>query len=140
MKKACRLRAKGEIISFDTEEGIKEYRIKPIKNEQLLEITDLGEKNKGMEAALLMAKYSLNRDSKIENGTEEPFDDEEIKQMEVSFLIPLLKKCAEINGLGDMFDFQARAEKQLPSQSNPLVPELGKNTVVVGNSARRILS
>lgn len=114
MNKGCRLRAKGKEIVFDTADGKKKFTLKPLRNEQLLKVTELGEQEKGMESALLMAKCSLNNGLQKE---EEHFDDEEIKQMEACFLMPILKEAAELNGLGDMFDFQKRAG--VPDQNLP---------------------
>ena len=110
--KGSRLRAKGKKIEFDTEEGKKEYELRPLKNKQLLEVVELADKEKNMNAAMLMAKYSLNADPKIANGQEDAFDDEEMEEMDTPFLLQILKTAAEINGLGDMFDFQLRGGKQ----------------------------
>ncbi len=111
--KGSRLRAKGKKIEFDTEEGKKEYELRPLKNKQLLEVTEIADKNEGIKAAMLMAKYSLNADPKIVNGQEDAFDDTEMEEMDAPFLIQILKIAAEINGLGDMFDFQLRGGKQV---------------------------
>ena len=131
--KGSRLRAKGEKIIFDTEDGKKEYELRPLKNRQLLEIVELADKKEGLKSAILMAKYSLNADPKIVNGTEEPFTDEEMDEMDSPFLIQILKTAAEINGLGDMFDFQLRGGKQsldpnLKESENPY-EVLNKNPV-----------
>ncbi len=126
MGKGSRLRAKGKEIKFETEDGIKTYLLRPIKNEQLMEVAELGDKKKGFEAAMLMAKYSINRDPKIENGTEEPFDDAEIKDMDSPFLIQIMKEAAKLNGLGDVFDFQQRGvgTSQPTDPKNPLEKDL----------------
>ncbi len=110
-----RLRAKGEKIIFDTEDGKKEYELRPIKNKQLLEVVELADKKEGLKAALLLAKYSLNRDPKIVNGTEKPFTDEEMEETDAPFLMQIMEKAAKLNGMGDAFDFQMR-EKKLPEQ------------------------
>ena len=108
-----RLRAKGEKIIFDTEDGDKEYLIKTIKNEQLLEIQGFWDKKDDPKASAkantLFVKYSLNRSPKIENGTEEPFDDDEIAQMETNFLLQVLEVAARVNGLEKAISFQQRA-------------------------------
>ena len=114
----CRFRAKGEKIEFDTDEGKKEYLLKPLKNKQLLEIVELGEKKEGIKAALIMAKYSLNADPKIINGTEKPFTDEEMEEMEAPFLLQIMKKTAKLNGLEDMFDFDAEIELYLEGEKH----------------------
>ncbi len=133
MIKGCRLRAKGEKIEFDTEEGKKSFFLRPMKNRQLLEITELGEKKQGIQAAILMAKYSLNADPKIVNGTEDPFTDEEMNEMETPFLLQIMKVSARINGLEEMFDFQLRGGKQAldPNSKNLENPleVLNKNPV-----------
>ena len=116
--KGSRLRAKGEKIEFDTEEGKKTYELKPLKNKQLLEIVELADKKENMKSAILMAKYSLNADPKIVNGQEDAFDDEEMNEMDAPFLLQILKIAAKINGLGDMFDFQLREGNQLPDPSS----------------------
>ena len=110
--KGSRLRAKGEKIEFDTEDGKKVYELRPLKNRQLLEITEIADKKQGMKSAMLMAKYSLNADPRIVNGTEEPFTDEEMEELESPFLLQILKIVAKINGLEEMFDFQLRGGKQ----------------------------
>ena len=111
--KGSRLRAKGKKIVFDTEEGKKTYELRPLKNKQLLEIVELADKKENMQSAMLMAKYSLNADPKIINGQEDAFDDAEMDEMDAPFLIQILKTAAEINGLGDMFDFQLKGGKQV---------------------------
>ena len=50
--KGSRLRAKGEKIEFDTEDGKEEYTLYPIKNKQLLEVTELADKKEGIKAAI----------------------------------------------------------------------------------------
>ena len=110
--KGSRLRAKGKKIVFDTEDGKKTYELRPLKNKQLLEIVELADKKENMKSAILMAKYSLNADPKIVNGQEDAFDDEEMDEMDAPFLLQILKIAAEINGLGDMFDFQLKGGKQ----------------------------
>lgn len=123
MGKGSRLLAKGEKIIFDTEEGEKIYTLKPLKNYQLLEITEKGEQKKGMEATMLMVKYSLNNSPEIVNGIEQPFDDEEIKEMPTPFLLQTLKLAAKLNGLEEMFDFQAREQGKGLTTPNPSQPE-----------------
>ena len=133
-----RLRAKGEKIVFDTEDGKREFTLRPMKNKQLLEVMSLAEESnkdakKGMESAFLMAKYSLNNDLK----DTEKFTDEDIAEMEVCFLMPLLKKASKINGLGDMFDFQLGAGSQLPSQ-NPISQRESKQNTSQGNHNKKV--
>ena len=134
----CRLRAKGEKIIFDTEDGEKEYLIKPIKNEQLLEIQELWDKKEDTKAQAkantLFVKYSLNRDSKIVAGTEEPFTDDEIAQMETNFLIEILEVAARVNGMEKMVSFQQRSQAGQPTlPSKPtkqdILNSLNKNSV-----------
>ncbi len=137
MVKGCRLRACGEKIIFETEEGKKEYFLRPMKNKQLLEITELGEKEQGIQAAILMAKYSLNADPKIVNGTEEPFSDEEMDELETPFLLQIMKTAAKINGLGDMFDFQLREGKQ---QLDPNLKKSGSPYEVLNKNPVKKLS
>ncbi len=118
--KGSRLRAKGEKIVFDTEEGKKEFELRPLKNKQLLEVTELADKKAGIKAAMLMAKYSLNADPKIVNGEEDAFDDEEMDDMDAPFLLQIMKIASKINGLGDMFDFQLKSQEgQLAQESQP---------------------
>ena len=131
--KGSRLRAKGKKITFDTEEGEKVYELRPLKNKQLLEVVELADKKENMKSAMMMAKYSLNADPKITNGQEDAFTDEEMDEMDSPFLIQILKTAAEINGLGDMFDFQLRGGKQqldpnLKESENPY-EVLNKNPV-----------
>ena len=45
-----RLRAKGEKVTFDTLDGEVTYEIFPLKNEQMLEISELWDKKKQKEA------------------------------------------------------------------------------------------
>ena len=120
--KQNRLRAKGEIVKFDTEDGEKEYLIKPIKNEQLLEIQEFWDKKDDPKASAkantLFVKYSLNRDPKIENGTEPPFDDEEVAQMETNFLLQVLEVAARVNGLEKAISFQQRSQQGQSAPSN----------------------
>ena len=119
--KGSRLRAKGEEIEFDTEDGKKKYKLRPIKNKQLLEVTELADKKEGIKAAMLMAKFSLNADPKIKNGEEDAFDDEEMEDMEAPFLLQIMKVAARINGLEDMFDFQLKSQQgQLAQNSEPM--------------------
>ena len=120
--KGSRLRAKGEKVEFDTEEGKKTYELRPLKNKQLLEVVELADKKQGLKSSILMAKYSLNADSRIVNGTEEPFTDEEMDEMDTPFLLQILKIAAKINGLEDMFDFQLRAGSQLSDSKKPETP------------------
>ena len=118
--KGSRLRARGEKIVFDTEEGKKEYELRPLKNKQLLEITELADKKEGIKSAMLMAKYSLNADPKIKNGEEDAFTDEEMEEMETPFFLQVMKIASKINGLEDMFDFQKRVQEgQLGSVTKP---------------------
>ena len=118
--KGSRLRAKGEKIVFDTEDGKKEFELRPLKNKQLLEVVELAEKKEGLKSSILMAKYSLNAGSKIVNGEEDAFTDEEMDEMEAPFLLKILKTAAKINGLDDMFDFQKRVQEgQLDSTIQP---------------------
>lgn len=131
--KGSRLRAKGKKITFDTEEGKKVYELRPLKNKQLLEVVEFADKKENMKAAMMMAKYSLNADPKITNGQEDAFTDEEMDEMDSPFLLQILKTAAEINGLGDMFDFQLRGGKQsldpnLKESENPY-EVLNKNPV-----------
>ncbi len=116
--KGCRLRAKGEKIELDTEDGKKEYTLKPIKNKQLLVIVEMADKKQELQAAILMAKHCLNEDPKIKDGTEEAFTDEEMNEMETPFLLKIMKTAAKVNGLEEMFDFQSRVGSQLPSQES----------------------
>ncbi len=126
--KGSRLRAKGEKIEFDTDDGKKIYEIRPLKNKQLLEIVELADKKKGIESAILMAKYSLNADPRIVNGTEDPFDDEEMKELETPFLFQILKLASKVNKLEDMFDFQLRGQGGQPNP-NPSMPTSKKPTL-----------
>lgn len=120
ISKGCRLRAKGQIVKFDTEDGEKEFLIKPLKNEQLLEIQELWDKKESKEAQnkanVLFVKYSINRDPKIVDGTEEPFTDEEIEQMETNFLIQIMETAAKVNGLEKAMEFQ---KKKMEFSTNP---------------------
>lgn len=123
--KGSRLRAKGEKIIFDTEDGKKTYILRPLKNRQLLEIVELGDKKdpkSGMQATIKLAKYSLNRDKKIQDGVEESFTDEEIEDMETPFLMQILKLAVKINGLETVMDFQVRdgAGQLTPNPSVPM--------------------
>lgn len=144
--KSCRLRAKGETIKFDTADGDKEYMIKPMINEQLLEVVKLGEQNKGMEAAMKMAKYSLNNhESNImgDSGELEPFDDEEVKAMPSNFLLELLNIAKKVNGLDKMFDFQKGVKGvplNHPTLNSPLNKLSSNNSEGVKNQNRQIIS
>ena len=118
--KGSRLRAKGEKIEFDTEDGKKTFELRPLKNRQLLEVTEVADKKEGIKAAMLMAKFSLNADPRIKNGEEDAFDDEEMEEMEAPFLLQIMKVAAKINGLEDMFDFQLKSQQgQLTQESQP---------------------
>ncbi len=118
--KGSRLRAKGEKIEFDTEDGKKTFELRPLKNKQLLEVTEVADKKEGIKAAMLMAKFSLNADPRIKNGEEDAFDDEEMEEMEAPFLLQIMKVAAKINGLEDMFDFQLKSQQgQLTQESQP---------------------
>lgn len=112
-----RLRAKGEKIVFDTEDGQKEYLIKPLRNEQLLEIQELWDSKKQTDANIKFVMYSLNRDPKIEAGTEPYFTEEEIKQMETPFLIEIMKTASKVNGIDKMVEFADKKKQELISQS-----------------------
>ena len=118
--KGSRLRAKGEKIEFDTEDGKKVFELRPLKNKQLLEITELADKKEGIKAAMMMAKFSLNGDPRIKNGEEEAFNDEEMEDMDAPFLLQIMKVASKINGLEDMFDFQLKSQQgQLAPESQP---------------------
>ncbi len=118
--KGCRLRAKGEKIEFDTENGKKTFELRPIKNKQLLEVTEIADKKQGLKAAMLMAKFSINADPKIKNGQEDAFDDEEMDDMPAPFLLQIMRVAAKINGLEEMFDFQLKSQQgQLAQESQP---------------------
>ena len=133
----ARLRAKGEKIVFDTVNGKKTYELRPIKNKQLLEVVEKADKKESMKAALLLAKYSLNRDPKIENGTEKPFTDEEMEETEAPFLIQIMEKAAKINGLGDVFDFQMKG-KAPPEQDSTKSPYEKNLEALNKNPAKKI--
>ncbi len=118
--KGSRLRAKGEKIEFDTEDGKQTFELRPLKNKQLLEVTELADKKAGIKAAMLMAKFSLNADPKIKNGEIDAFDDEEMDEMDAPFLLQIMKVASKINGLEDMFDFQLKSQQgQLAQDSQP---------------------
>lgn len=134
--KGSRLRAKGKKIEFDTEDGKKTYELRPLKNKQLLEVVELADKKENMKSAMLMAKYSLNADPKIVNGQEDAFTDEEMEEMDSPFLIQILKTVAEINGLGDMFDFQLKGGKQ---SLDPNSKELENPYEVLNKNPAKIL-
>ncbi len=145
MNKGCRLRAKGEKIIFDTEDGKKEFVLMPLKNKQLLEITELGEKaetesKSGLKAAFLLAKYCLNNNPKVQESEDGPFTDEEIREMETCFLLPLVKKAAKINGMEDLFDFQLRGGRLKPDPKS--LPNTSEKPIskVIGDSPRQTLS
>ena len=118
--KGSRLRAKGEKIVFDTEDGKKTFELRPIKNKQLLEVTEIADKKEGLKAVMLMAKFSLNADPRIKNGEIDAFDDEEMEDMDAPFLLQIMKVATKINGLEDMFDFQLKGQQgQLAQDSQP---------------------
>ena len=134
----ARLRAKGEEIVFDTADGKKTYELRPIKNKQLLEVVEKADKKESMKAALLLAKYSLNRDPKIENGSEKPFTDEEMEETEAPFLIQIMEKAAKINGLGDAFDFQLKGKEAPPEQDSTKSPFEKNLEALNKNPAKKI--
>lgn len=128
MNQGSRLRAKGEKIIFDTEDGQKEYLIKPLTNAEFLELQELWDKKEQNKANTLFVKYSLNRDPKIlkymidpkAEGTEKPFEDEEIAQLETPFLIQIMERASKVNGIDKMLDFQRRTGMgDLPKTSQP---------------------
>lgn len=113
----CRLRAKGEKVVFDTEDGKKEYLIRPLRNEQLLEIQELWDKKEDSKAQAkantLFVMYSLNRDDKIVNGSEESFGEEEVKDMETPFLLDIMETAARVNDMEKAVSFQKRTQEGL---------------------------
>ncbi len=118
--KGSRLRAKGEKIVFDTEEGKKVFELRPLKNKQFLEVLELADKKEGLKSSMLMAKYCLNEDPKIKNKQEDAFDDEEMEDMPAPFLFQIMKVAARINGLEELFDFQLKGQEgQLAQESQP---------------------
>lgn len=128
MNQGSRLRAKGEKIVFDTEDGEKEYLIKPLTNSEFLELQGLWDKKEEKKANTLFVKYSLNRDPKIlkylidpkAEGAEKPFEDEEIAQLETPFLIQIMEIASKVNGIDKMLDFQKRTGMgDLPKASQP---------------------
>ena len=128
MNQGSRLRAKGEKIIFDTEDGQKEYLIKPLTNAEFLEIQELWDKKEQTKANTLFVKYSLNKDPKIlkymidstAKGAEKPFEDEEIALLETPFLIQIMEIASKVNGIDKMIDFQKRTGMgDLPKTSQP---------------------
>ena len=138
--KGCRLRACGEKIELETEDGKKEYELRPLKNKQLLEVVEVADKKEGVKAAILMAKFSLNASKKIVEGIEEPFTDEEMEDMDTPFLLQILKIATKINGLEEMFDFQLRAQQGMsPSQPESKKDILNKNLELLNQNPSKKL-
>ncbi len=149
-----RLRAKGEKIVFDTVDGKKEYELRPIKNKQLLEVVEKADKKESMKAALLLAKYSINRDPRIVKGiieieqhgkitsidgsAEKPFTDKEMEETDAPFLMQIMEKAAKINGMGDVFDFQMKGKEALPEQDSSKSPFEKNLEVLNKNPAKKI--
>ena len=124
VSKASRLLAKGEKIVFETENGTVEYIIKPMKNKELLEITDRAEEVKRLTDSknfaeskklskaltLFMLKSTLIKD-------DPEITDNDLEEMSAVFTIKLLKKIVEVNGLEGLIDFQVGG-KDTPQQTS----------------------
>ena len=106
VSKASQLRAKGEKVSFETETGLIEYLIKPLKNKELLEVMELAEKNNSKAMLKLFLKYSLIKD-------DPSLTDADIEDMDASYLLELLKIISKVNKLEGMFDFQKGSQAQV---------------------------
>ena len=107
-----------------------------------MEITELGqeskaEKEKGNlkkstalanKSGVLLIKYTINRDPKIVDGTEEAFTDEEIGEMETNYLTQILETATKLNKLEDAMDFQLKEGRQKPDLNKNSQTKSEQNT------------
>ena len=112
VSKASRLLAKGELVSFETESGMVDYNIKPLKNKELLEVIELGEKNDTRSMMLKMLYFSLIKDDPEITITD-------VENMDAPYLIQLLKIIQKVNRLEGLFDFQASGQNTPPVNLKP---------------------
>lgn len=137
MGKGKILRAKGESIELELEEGKETFKLMPLTNEQLLEIQDIAgdsmkkdEKEQSvaaMESLILLAVHSLN------NGMSNPSEDDkftvnQMKKSSTPILIDLFEKATKINKLEKMFDFQQQSPGSGHPTLNPSLPGSTTNT------------
>lgn len=125
MSKASQMRGKGELVKFETEDGEVEWRIKPLKNKELLEITDMAERKQTSDMLTKMIFYTLRKDDIT-------VTEQEIKEMDSSFLMDLINIIAKVNKLEAMFDFRKSGQSTSPQssqsvQENSLVAQLNAN-------------
>ena len=112
VSKASRMIAKGEMVSFETENGTVDWVIKPLKNKELLEIIDLAEKKDTKSMLNKMLMYTLEKD-------DPEITMQDIENMSASYLMKILKLITKVNGLEGMLDFQVSGSNTPKETSKP---------------------
>ena len=110
--KASRLLAKGELVSFETETGIVDFNIRPLKNKELLDIMDCAEKKDTRTMILKLLKFTLEKDD-----PEITFQD--IENLEVAYLQKILQTIERVNKLDGMFSFHEGGQSSEKRTSLP---------------------
>ena len=96
---------------------------------------NIGEAGKEGEKSSINIVLKIFELSKVtpNYANEMPLAEEELKDLPTPFLIKLLKDILKLNGLEEMFDFQAREQGKGLATPSPSQPESTKNIFEVLN-------